>query len=500
MDNMTMKSSATKNGIFGWIADRHLMVLLCALCTCINYADRVNMSVAIIYIAEAFSFSLRQQSWILTSFFVGYIPMQLGGAILCRRMGGKLVLLYGALLWSIFTILTPVSANIGLGMLLVCRVLMGLSEGVAFPGTFHFLSSWIPTSERGRAIAFFLAGAHVGTTLALILSPLIIAELGWPWVFYFFGSLGFVWIGSWHFLAYDRDGKSGDNIDDDKKSVIKLTNSDEIDVGISLTSDLKATEDASAANNADGISVGGVGVNIGATTNDDVSRIGGRSGSDRGYGDSIARMLGVTKKEVDMVGVVLANRRTLCVCASQAIFAMIHFIILSWLPTYFKNVYEIDTKSLSFTFIPYATMAVAATAGGWLADVLMRNGLEISYVRKVMTLISSLGAGVSIIVFATMKDVYWGLFTAALSMGFMSMNSGGFESAYLDLANPASTGLFKAVSNTIGSISGFLAVPLSTFILEMVGGSWRILFGSLSIAHLALGVVFTAFYSAERVL
>lgn len=502
MNDTLAKKSATKTaGLFGWIADRHVMVFLCALCTCINYADRVNMSVAIIYIAQTYSFSLRQQSWIMSAFFLGYIPMQFGGAILCRRMGGKLVLCYGALLWSIFTLLTPLSAEMGLWMLLLCRVLMGLSEGVAFPGVFHFLSTWIPSDERGRAIAFFLTGAHVGTTLALILSPLIIAALDWRYVFYFFGSLGFLWIASWQLLAYDRDINSCD-IDENKKAIVtKMTNTDEIDIGVGLMIDSQAAAgNVGVGSSGDVIGVGSVGANIGSTMNDRGTKSAMKNGTDKGLYETIAKMTGVTKKEVEMVGVILTNRRTLCVCASQGIFAMIHFVILSWLPTYFKNVYKTDTKSLSFTFIPYATMACAANAGGWIADLLIRNGFDITYVRKMITLMSSIGAGIAIIVFSMMQDVYWGLFMAALSMGFMSMNSGGFESAYLDLATPAATGLFKAVANTTGSFAGFLAVPLSTLVLDLAGGSWRILFGSLSICHALLGIVFFGMYSAERVL
>jgi MFS family permease len=85
-----------------------------------------------------------------------YIPMQLGGALLCRRFGSKRVLTYGALLWSTFTALTPLSANHGFGSLLACRIGMGLSEGVAFPSAFHTLAQFVPCAERGRAVSIFV--------------------------------------------------------------------------------------------------------------------------------------------------------------------------------------------------------------------------------------------------------------------------------------------------------------------------------------------------------
>jgi MFS family permease len=41
----------------------------------------------------------------------------------------------------------------------------------------------------------------VGSILGLGLSPHMIAALGWPSVFYIFGSFGIVWFGVWRVLA-----------------------------------------------------------------------------------------------------------------------------------------------------------------------------------------------------------------------------------------------------------------------------------------------------------
>jgi MFS family permease len=149
----------------------------------------------------------------MSAFFLGYLPMQIGGALLSRRYGAKRVLAYSAALWSAFTALTPAAAHSGFRVLLVCRVCMGLSEGVAFPTVFHYLASWIPKAERGRAVSTFLVGVHVGTTLALVLSPKIIARYSWQAVFYVFGAAGGVWILFWVLLARDRDGDPCEDTD-----------------------------------------------------------------------------------------------------------------------------------------------------------------------------------------------------------------------------------------------------------------------------------------------
>ena len=45
------------------------------------------------------------------------------------------------------------------------------------------------------------SGIPLGTVFALVVSPIIVAHLGWPWVFYLFGGVGIVWFGIWQMRA-----------------------------------------------------------------------------------------------------------------------------------------------------------------------------------------------------------------------------------------------------------------------------------------------------------
>jgi ACS family sodium-dependent inorganic phosphate cotransporter len=190
----------------GW-QRRHTVVLLCFFATFICYIDRVNISVAIIPMAEQFGWSDTQRGLVLSSFFVGYLVTQVIGGSLAARFGGKAVLGFGVLWWSLFTLLTPVSAMASFPMLIAARILMGLGEGVAFPATYNLLGRWVPARERSRAASFNLSAIPVGTLAAVTVTPLIAISMGWPWVFYLFGALGFVWFLFWWPLAADRPSK-----------------------------------------------------------------------------------------------------------------------------------------------------------------------------------------------------------------------------------------------------------------------------------------------------
>jgi len=183
---------------------RHTVVLLCFFSTFICYIDRVNISVAIIPMAEQFGWTDTQRGLVLSSFFVGYLITQVAGGSLAARLGGKVVLGFGVLWWSLFTLLTPLSAFASFPVLIFTRILMGLGEGVAFPATYNLLGRWVPMKERTRAAAFNLTAIPLGTLFAVTTTPFIALAFGWPAVFYLFGGAGFVWFFFWQKLAADR--------------------------------------------------------------------------------------------------------------------------------------------------------------------------------------------------------------------------------------------------------------------------------------------------------
>lgn len=72
-----------------------------------------------------------------------------------------------------------------------------VNQGVAMPAMNNLLSRWIPVSERSRSLALVYSGMYLGSVTGLALSPILIHKLGWPSVFYSFGSLGSIWLALW---------------------------------------------------------------------------------------------------------------------------------------------------------------------------------------------------------------------------------------------------------------------------------------------------------------
>ena len=186
---------------------RHNIVLLCFCAAFICYIDRVNISVAIIPMQEAFGWSDTTKGFVLSSFFIGYMILQAPSGWLANKIGGKFVLGFAVLSWSVFTILTPVAAMISLPLLIAVRIAMGLGEAAMFPASYSLFSRWVPEAERSRSMGFLASGIPLGTLFALTTTGWIVSRYGWPSVFYTFGLAGLVWAVFWYYKATSYPGE-----------------------------------------------------------------------------------------------------------------------------------------------------------------------------------------------------------------------------------------------------------------------------------------------------
>ncbi|WIA14336.1 hypothetical protein OEZ85_002865 [Tetradesmus obliquus] len=173
------------------------LVTVAAIGIVICYADRSNMSTAILPMAEAYHWDKAFEGVILSAFFAGYAATQVLGGSLADRYGGKFVLTTGVFLWSLFTVLTPGAAAAGTVPLLAARVLLGVGEGVAFPSIHSMIARNVPTSKRSTAVGIITAASYAGTALAFGLSPWLISRFSWQWVFYLFGGSALLWLPFW---------------------------------------------------------------------------------------------------------------------------------------------------------------------------------------------------------------------------------------------------------------------------------------------------------------
>ncbi|KAH8369900.1 hypothetical protein KR093_001403 [Drosophila rubida] len=201
------------------IGVRHLQSLLLFLGLTVMHIARLNVSVAIVAMTNAattnpnfpeYDWTERHKSYILSSFYWGYILTLCPGSFLCRRYGAKVVLFIASCGTAVFSLITPWCITWG-GWQVFCaiRILQGLFQGVIFPCITEHLAMWSPPEERNRLGAFSYTGTDCGTVLAMFISGMIAkGAMGWPGISYVSGALCAAWCILWLICAANNAPES----------------------------------------------------------------------------------------------------------------------------------------------------------------------------------------------------------------------------------------------------------------------------------------------------
>jgi len=166
-----------------------------ALSLFINYIDRGNLATGATQIRADLHLSATAYGALAAGFYFAYAFCQLPAGALSDRIGGKLVLGIGALLWSVSTLLTGfVQGFMGL---FVLRMMLGMGESVAFTTTSKIIASNVPRAQMGLANGVIGFGYLVGPAVGTLLGGFMMARWGWRATFFAFGAVSLVWLVPW---------------------------------------------------------------------------------------------------------------------------------------------------------------------------------------------------------------------------------------------------------------------------------------------------------------
>lgn len=151
---------------------RHLIVLLLTLMSVLLYLDRFCVSFAGDYIKEDLGLSQTQMSLLLGPFFfLFYALAQVPSGWLSDRYGARLMLSIYVVAWSLFTAQMGLVA--GFAMLLVARLMCGITQAGAYPTSGGVISRWVPLSKRATASAWVGLGGRIGGAMAPVLTAFL---------------------------------------------------------------------------------------------------------------------------------------------------------------------------------------------------------------------------------------------------------------------------------------------------------------------------------------
>lgn len=111
-----------------------------------------------------YNWSSAEQSFLLGSYFWGYLVTSLPGGLLAEWLGGRAVVGYTMAGSAILTGLTPIAAEASYWLVFAIRLTTGILAGVLYPSLHNLISKWAPPAERGKFISALLGGTF-GTVI-----------------------------------------------------------------------------------------------------------------------------------------------------------------------------------------------------------------------------------------------------------------------------------------------------------------------------------------------
>jgi len=161
----------------------------------VAYIDRTNLSVAMPSIARDLGFAgahfAVRASWALTIFLIGYALANILGGILTRRHDAKTMVIWCMALWSLATVVVGFTGSFA--VLLICRLALGVAEGVYWPQQSRFAQAWFAPEERSKANAVI---QYYGQFLALAVGFMMLTPIydafGWRVLFVLTGGVGLI--------------------------------------------------------------------------------------------------------------------------------------------------------------------------------------------------------------------------------------------------------------------------------------------------------------------
>ncbi|XP_015597302.1 putative inorganic phosphate cotransporter isoform X2 [Cephus cinctus] len=433
----------------GKIGTRHWQIFLMFLGMVMAYALRVNMSVTIVAMADSSSANIDFETYdwnewtksiILSSFFWGYTIMQLPSGYLAQHWSAQRLLSTGMFICSILNMLVPLAAKYGdWGAVCACRVGMGLSQACLMPSLHTMLSKWVPPTERARLGTFAYAGAQFGTVIAMPISGYLAASsIGWPSVFYVFGTVSLLWTILFYICGADSPAQSKMISFDEKKFIQDSFNAE------STKSEEKHVTPW---------------VNICTS--------------------------------MPMWAIIIAH------CGQSWGFWM----LLTEIPSYMNAILSFDIKKNGLmSALPYLTMWLLSFPISWCSDYALKKGATRSLVRKISNTIANWGPAAALVAlcFAPADNVVLVMIILFFAVGLSAASACGFLINHIDLS-PNNAGSMIAITNCVAAVVAIVSPLIAGVIItdENNVSQWHIVFYLTAAIYFINNLIFIIFGRGE---
>ena len=173
----------------------------------VNFLDRVNVAYAALDMSRDLRFSDQVFGFGAGIFFLGYLLLEVPGAIIVERWSARKWIARIMVSWGFVTLLTAFVHTPR--QFFVARFCLGLAESGFFTGILVYMRRWFVAQDRAKAVAMFMAAIPLSNFLGSPLAGLLLrlhwlGLPGWRWLFIFEGVPAVLLGVATFFLLTDR--------------------------------------------------------------------------------------------------------------------------------------------------------------------------------------------------------------------------------------------------------------------------------------------------------
>ena len=187
VDNAVLDLASATRKFFKRVLPVMLVMLVC------NQLNRSNIGYAQDHLQADVGIGAAAYGFGAGLFFIAYAIFELPSNVMMEKYGAKVWLTRIMVSWGIVSFLMAFVQTET--MFYVLRFLLGAAEAGFFPAVIFYFARWVPTGQRGKATAVFIAGSSVAAAISGPIAGLLLSlngslgMRGWQWLFGFEGIL-----------------------------------------------------------------------------------------------------------------------------------------------------------------------------------------------------------------------------------------------------------------------------------------------------------------------
>ena len=387
-----------------------------------GYIQRSGISVAAERMMPTLGLTQVEVGWLFTAFLLTYSLLQIPASLFGQVIGArKMLTLIGlaTVAASVATAAAPMIAATGVmfGTILLARGLLGAAQAAIFPVACGTIRHWFPVHSWASGQGLIVTGLWVGAATATPLVAWLMQGFGWQAALVISSVPSLLLVAAWYWFGRDRP------VEHPRIAAAEL----------------------------------------------------GELAANPPY-DPLAPL---TWKRV--LGV-LGDTQVLRLTASYFIMNYVFYLVMFW-----SFLYLVQERKLSvlesgwLAALPFVVAAIAAGAGGKLADALrLRFGDRIG--MRITPLAALPCAALFLYLTVTAASPYWAVASLCLGFACVEVTEGSFWGATMRLA-PSDTMAATAVLNTGGNLGGVVATPIIAALSAAAG--WGVVFSTGAVTAIA---------------